>query len=379
MGRRTLPRGLNLESGRFRIEITSRHTQPGRRYRERLPEGTTRREAEKYLSKIREADRLEQLLWPSERRPENEQPLLFGEFCSLAYLPYCEARNRPSTVERKKQELRVISPWFWDVPLCEIDPSLVARFATERKGERVRGRTVNIGISQVSHCLSVAHELGYLSHPPPRFKKLSESDSRPSRWLTEEQATEILTYASSKNGPWFAVVLTLLHTGIRYSELRDLRWTDLDLDAGILRVERHRSKGSSTREIPLLAEVVGAIRLLPRRSEHVFTVETWSRRRGDRGKSIGQVPQLASRGRRRYPWDPPGQKNSPHVFRHTFAHWRLQAGVSPSQVQAWLGHSSILLTVDTYGHVQPLELREEIGRGPRPQTQRLHLAAEGED
>ena len=42
-----------------------------------------------------------------------------------------------------------------------------------------------------------------------------------------------------------------------------------------------------------------------------------------------------------------------HDLRHTFASLMLAAGVEPKKVQAALGHSSIMVTMDTYGHLMP--------------------------
>ena len=43
-------------------------------------------------------------------------------------------------------------------------------------------------------------------------------------------------------------------------------------------------------------------------------------------------------------------KRSPHDLRHTYASWLLMAHQSPAYVQKQLGHSSIEITVDIYGH-----------------------------
>ena len=48
---------------------------------------------------------------------------------------------------------------------------------------------------------------------------------------------------------------------------------------------------------------------------------------------------------------------NPHDLRHTYAATLLMAGVSPAHVQKQLGHSSISMTVDIYGHWIPGEGR----------------------
>jgi len=51
-----------------------------------------------------------------------------------------------------------------------------------------------------------------------------------------------------------------------------------------------------------------------------------------------------------------------HDLRHTFASWLLGNGESPVYVKEQLGHSSIQITVDTYGHLIPGANREAVNR-----------------
>jgi len=53
---------------------------------------------------------------------------------------------------------------------------------------------------------------------------------------------------------------------------------------------------------------------------------------------------------------------SAHSFRHTFASQLLQAGESPAYVQRQLGHSSIKMTVDTYGKWLPSGNKNAVDR-----------------
>ncbi|MBI4607925.1 MAG: tyrosine-type recombinase/integrase [Candidatus Rokubacteria bacterium] len=58
----------------------------------------------------------------------------------------------------------------------------------------------------------------------------------------------------------------------------------------------------------------------------------------------------------------PASSLTPHCLRHTYASLLLQAGVSPVYVQRWLGHSSIKLTVDTYGKWLPIGNKGAVDR-----------------
>ena len=42
-----------------------------------------------------------------------------------------------------------------------------------------------------------------------------------------------------------------------------------------------------------------------------------------------------------------------HTLRHFFASWAIERGFTPKRLQALLGHSSIQMTFDRYGHLFP--------------------------
>jgi integrase len=46
-------------------------------------------------------------------------------------------------------------------------------------------------------------------------------------------------------------------------------------------------------------------------------------------------------------------KYGPHALRHFFASWAIEQGFTPKRLQALLGHSSIQMTFDRYGHLFP--------------------------
>lgn len=355
-------RGLNYnsETKQYRIQFNSRHTQPGKRYRERLPAGTTRREAERYLAKLREDDRLEQLVWPSDKRQskEQEKPWTLGTFASEIYLPLMEADNRASTIKRKEQAIRKLAFWFWDMPLSEITAADVAQFAAERKADRVSARTVNLEIGELRHILNVAHDNGFLPHPPPRFRTLSEKDKRPVRVLTDAEFDQALDNATNKGHVFRALTLFLRYMGTRWTETRNLRRDRIDWQTGRIVFDGTDTKTGASRILQAPPGLLAELRQIPNLGDFVFMHE-------HRGQPY-QMPRDGRFGgdnRAAYPWQggDENMKFGPHVYRHTFATDCLRRGVGLKTVQVWLGHSSIKVTADLYGHVVPMDHAAEIG------------------
>jgi integrase len=162
------------------------------------------------------------------------------------------------------------------------------------------------------------------------------------------------------------LALTAAYTGARVSELLALGWGDLDLEGGVLRIREGKS-ASARRAIPLVPHVVEGLRgwRLQQRRERLALGDGWragdavfTTRNGAR-VDIGQarrdlrVALLAANVDSRRPW---------HTLRHTVATRLLAEGVPMPMVSAILGHASIGVTVDIYGHLQPVLAADAMAR-----------------
>jgi integrase len=169
-----------------------------------------------------------------------------------------------------------------------------------------------------------------------------------------------------------ALLLTVAFTGLRASELRALRWKDLTLKAGELhvrqRADRFNSVGApksraSIRNLPLNEVLIAALGAWKLKSDHsgeddfVFCTGT-GRIEHHKNMLAGLVPILKSARLLSKSGEP---KYGLHAFRHFFASWCINSKASggrelpPKQVQYLLGHSTISMTFDIYGHLFPSE------------------------
>lgn len=141
----------------------------------------------------------------------------------------------------------------------------------------------------------------------------------------------------------YCLLQIFLQTGIRVSELCSLTIPDIDLEGRSLKV---RGKGMVEREIELERKGIEAIKnyLNTRPStldDHLFL--------NYHHEPIGQrgVRKLVAKYREKAGIT---KKASPHSLRHTFATYKAEKGVSPFQLQQWLGHAS-LTTTQIYVHI----------------------------
>lgn len=154
-----------------------------------------------------------------------------------------------------------------------------------------------------------------------------------------------------------AIVETLYGSGLRVSELVDLKLSGIDFDRHFMRVE---GKGSKQRLVPLSEPAEKAIGLwlydrnkLP--VKHGQEDFVFLNRRGHqltRNMVFIIVKQLAA--------EAGVQKSiSPHTFRHSFATHLLEGGANLRAIQEMLGHENIT-TTEIYTHMDMTFLRTEI-------------------
>jgi integrase len=191
---------------------------------------------------------------------------------------------------------------------------------------------------------------------------------------------EIKAIVGKLEDKWRPVILTVIFTGIRASELRGLRWSNIDLSRRVLHVRERADEynslgrpksGSGERSVPLPPIVVSALREWKLRCPKSDLGLVFPSPRGagivtrDYIVKRGLIPaQIAAE----VSFEVPGAHGKPvkrakypglHALRHFYASWCINRKVDgglelPAKiVQERLGHSTIAMTLDVYGHLFP--------------------------
>ena len=184
-------------------------------------------------------------------------------------------------------------------------------------------------------------------------------------------------------------VLTLAYTGMRVSELFALRYSDVDLKAGEVRISRRAydgdidtPKNSKPRTILLPERACEGIAGVPRTlgedliftsaQGHMFRSESFHRgfvQMRQRFEAKLSAPRLEELKRYR---PPSHQGLTPHEMRHFAASWMLNLGATPEMVGTQLGHTDGgVLVSSLYGHPDQDRMREKLRSlvAPRPVTE----------
>jgi integrase len=288
-----------------------------------------------------------------------------------------EDRER-ATLAQYEQHLRLhILPVLGRVKIFELNAETIGNFrkyllGEDEKGKPVRSRPLAAKVWITFKSLLKHARVAHLAQgvtgitPNKRAKRKLEIGID----VPTNEEIKRLYLATAGNPPGQkrkrALLLVAAFCGLRASELRGLRWADVKLDEAELRVtqraDRYNKIGdpksqSSRRTVPLSPDVAHALRewkiAQGGRFELIFANKRGSiESHGNMLRSLKPVMRAAGlvtkEGKARY---------AMHAFRHYFASWCISPkdrggrGLSPKISQEWLGHSSIAMTLDVYGHL----------------------------
>jgi len=170
--------------------------------------------------------------------------------------------------------------------------------------------------------------------------------------------------------PQEPLFLALLDTGARWSELRRVRWLDVDLRAGLLTLRAENTKARRQRVVPLTGRLAEGLRelqgLQARHLGRIATASDWVFLSPDGcawGRPTNNVMRLLDRVLERAGLakvDAQGRKLDIHALRHCFATRLARRGVALVHAQRLLGHSDPKLTAQVYQHLDAEDLRGAI-------------------
>jgi integrase len=296
-----------------------------------------------------------------------------------------------STLDAYRQHLRLhIEPYLGNLKLSQVSAPMVREFMDRlARGDMPEGaapeprspamvRKVRVSLSSL---LSDAQERGLVSRNVVRELRKTRHRGAERRAERREKGKlkvgvdiptreEIKAIVGAAGGRWRPLLLTAIFCGLRASELRGLSWSDVDLDKRELhvrqRADRYSAIGkpkseSGERMVPLTPIVVNTLRewrlACPKSDlDLVFPTGAGNVENHSNVMHRGLGPTLITAGVTTADGHP---KYGLHAFRHFYASWcinrRVDGGLElPAKVvQERLGHSSIMMTMDVYGHLFP--------------------------
>jgi integrase len=283
------------------------------------------------------------------------------------------------TLERYQELVGAhVRPHIGTVAIQKLQPVHLAELYAKllREGNRQRGLEKVAGLSPrtVGHvhralhkAIKVAVEWGVVQRNVAAVARPPKADLAELEILSAEKARTLITKLKGQPLYYFAVLG--LATGMRRGEMLALRWRDVDLDGGKLRVEQSleqtkvgglRFKAPKTkygrRTISLAASVVAELRThwkqqheerlrlgLGKASEDALVFPKWD--------GTPRVPTTTSTEWTRTLAQLKLPPVSLHALRHTHASQLIASGMDVLSISRRLGHGSPTITLGVYGHL----------------------------
>jgi len=271
-------------------------------------------------------------------------------------LAYQATINKPGVVKAKRTTLRLhLLPEFGKRRLDQIDERSIDAYVIKKlehmtvRGTTLQPATINKQLKLLGRIFRVAHKWKLLRELPEiTLLKERKCDFD---FLDFDEAEAFLAGVLEHRPRWYPYMLVAMRTGLRVGEMVALRWRDIDLDRGRLHVRRawssktktfETTKNDKTRELPLTADAVEALRIQQGYVDGELVFAREDGRHHTQSSTQYAINKVTEAIDMRHIHN--------HVFRHSFASQAAMRGIPMRQIQAWLGHSSIVVTM-RYAHL----------------------------
>jgi integrase len=264
-----------------------------------------------------------------------------------------------------------ILPVLGDLPIATVTTDTIAAFVTDRRAAGAKESYIEQNFRPLNGVFKLALRDGLIASNP-MSALLSEERPKPKRrkrriWTPEDIKALIdgARELGSRVGNVFdytPIFIVAIYTGLRVSELLGLRWQDVDLKGGVIRVRvqlDRKTRGlvppktdAGIRSVPIPASLCGYLRRYRLSStysqdEHfVFCSKTGTPL--DRGnvRRRGFDPAVERAGLNR----PGEEKLTPYDLRHAFASVVAHHGIAAVDLAVFMGHADARVTEQVYIH-----------------------------
>lgn len=282
-----------------------------------------------------------------------------------------------STIKQYKELKRLhIDPFIGNVKLSRLSMPMVERFKDELVASRSRAMASK-AVRALSMALSEAQRLGAVNQNVAKgVKVVTKGRDKPRLEIpTRAQLKALLGAALPEESP---LIMTVVLTGLRSSEIRGLCWSDIDFKGSTLTVSQRADQwgvigspksAAGFRTIPIAPALSSALKEWKLRAgssplDLVFPSENGKAQWHQNLARRMFIPLQIRAGVSKLKVNPRGEvmldKNGVavltglygmHSLRHAAASGWIAQRIDLKRLQVWIGHENIELTLQTYGHL----------------------------
>jgi integrase/recombinase XerC len=246
-----------------------------------------------------------------------------------------------------------------------VTSAMVRSWVADLSVRKVQARSINRKLSSLKAFYRFGQKAGMFSSSPLANIPVLRIKKRLPAYIEKDKMEALLheiEFPDSFQGRTEYLVITLLyHTGIRVSELANLKMSQIDLDRSQIKV---LGKGNKERIIPVHEELVALIKAYQQEKNDNFpsaTFETLLLTARQKPPGVRQIYDIVHK---RLLLVTTAERRSPHVLRHSFATHLTANGAELNAVKELLGHTSLAAT-QIYTH-NSIERLRDIHRKAHP-------------
>lgn len=311
---------------------------------------STKAEAESYLAKTRlELDK-GTLVY------KNKQ-VMFATLANSFMGDYAESYCRTNTKKGYYSYLKNhILPYFGGFKACDITPNVIRDYIKVLQQEKgLANKTINHTLNLLSGIFSKAVEDNYVNYNPLTSIKRLKLPHVEMQFLDTFDIKALLQTAKEDYPNFYPLLQTAITTGMRRGELLALTWNDIDYDRKLIRVNKSLNNG-----IVEEVKTKKSVRNVCIPENLVLVLKAWKKKAPKSNivfcSSTGGYLDPNNMAKRLFKpcLEKAGVKNIRfHDLRHTYASLMIAKQMPIKFIQQQMGHSSIQVTLDKYGHLMP--------------------------
>ena len=256
-----------------------------------------------------------------------------------------EVSHKRSLID-DQTHLRWMTPFLKNMFLSDISTDSIENLAKTKESTGVSPASVNRMLEILRAILRKAHkEWGWLDTVPAI--RMRREENHRIRWITYKQAKCLLHELPEHLRDMAGFTLV---TGLRQSNVTELKWCDIDLERRHTLVNPNDSKTGKAIPVPLNQDAMDI--LLKQKGKHPVFVFTYNNQPVSRCNNHAWRKALLRAGISDFRW---------HDLRHTWASWHVQNGTSLQELQQLGGWSSFEMVL-RYAHLSSEHLKRASER-----------------
>jgi len=286
---------------------------------------------------------------------QESTPEIYFETFTEKYLKSIKTTCKPSTYTDYKSIItNHIEPEFYGTQIDLIKKTHIREF--------LQSKLETNSVSTVKHIKAVLAGIFWIAvedniiktNPALSIRNIFPKKSTSSkRFLTKKQVELILETAKNHKKKYYPFILLLARTGMRLGEARALKWKDLDFENRSIYVNRSIVRGiigtpknHEIRTVDMSHQLCETLKNVDRKSEWIFPGRDNKKPFDGDAFRLRVFKPIIKKANLQ-------ESTRIHDLRHAYASTMIQNGVNIKYVSDQLGHHSISITADIYGHLEP--------------------------